>query len=192
MRVSRAVPLALALAVVPLWQAAAQFGGMPGMPGSPGMSPAPGMSPGMPGMPGGAFSAPQAPPPACQELLSNRDEVTKHGKALQAAGQKKVPPEELCKLFKVFLSVEDKMLKGLEEHSATCGVPAEVLKQVKAGHSKASQMGKQVCDVAAQGPRPAGPSLSDALGATPLVPDASTTKKGSSTFDTLSGSALSQ
>ena len=162
------------------------------MPGSPGMSPAPGMSPGMPGMPGGAFSPPQAPPPACQELLSNRDEVTKHGKALQAAGQKKVPPEELCKLFKVFLSVEDKMLKGLEEHSATCGVPAEVLKQVKAGHSKASQMGKQICDVAAQGPRPAGPSLSDALGATPLVPDASTTKKGSSTFDTLSGSALSQ
>ena len=164
------------------------------MPGSPGMSPGPGMSPspGMPGMPGGAFSAPQAPPPACQELLSNRDEVTKHGKALQAAGQKKVPPEELCKLFKVFLSVEDKMLKGLEEHSATCGVPAEVLKQVKAGHSKASQMGKQICDVAAQGPRPAGPSLSDALGATPLVPDASTTKKGSSTFDTLSGSALSQ
>src|SRR6516164_7959333 len=122
MTLSRALPLAWVLAVVPLWPAAAQFGGMPGMPGSPGMSPAPGMSPGMPGMPGGAFSAPQAPPPACQELLSNRDEVTKHGKALQAAGQKKVPPEELCKLFKVFLSVEDKMLKGLEEHSATCGV----------------------------------------------------------------------
>ena len=163
------------------------------MPGSPGMSPGPGMSPspGMPGMPGGAFSAPQAPPPACQQLLANRDEVSKHGQALQAAGQKKVPPEELCKLFKVFLSVEDKMLKGLEEHSATCGVPPEVLKQVKAGHTKASQMGKQICDVAAQGPRPAGPSLSDALGATPLVPDASTTKKGSSTFDTLTGSPLS-
>ena len=160
------------------------------MPGSPGMSPAPGMSPGMPGMPGGAFSAPQAPPPACQELLSNRDEVTKHGKALQAAGQKKVPPEELCKLFKVFLSAEDKMLKGLEEHSATCGVPAEVLKQVKAGHSKASQMGKQICDAAAQ-PRMVGPTLSDALGTTPLVPDASATKKGSSTFDTLTGSPLS-
>src|SRR5258708_21396916 len=56
----------------------------------------------------------------------------------------KVPPEEICKLFKAFLSVEDKMLKGLEEHSATCGVPPEVLKQVKAGHSKASQMSKQI------------------------------------------------
>ena len=182
MTLSRVLPLALALAVMPLWPAAAQFGDMPGMPPSPGMSP---------GMPGGAFSAPQAPPPACQQLLSNRDEVAKHGQALQAAGQKKAPPDEICKLFKTFLAVEGKMLKGLEEHSATCGVPAEVIKQVKAGHTKASQMGKQICDVAAQGPRQAGPTLSDALGTTPLVPDASTTKKGSSTFDTLTGSPLS-
>src|SRR5262249_20813500 len=144
-----------------------------------------------PATPGGAFSAPQAPPPACQQLLSARDDVNKHGQALQAAGQKKAPPDELCKLFKTFLAVETKMIKGLEEHSATCGVPTDVLKQVKAGHSKAAQMSKQICDAAAQ-PRMVGPSLSDALGTTPLVPDASTTKKGSSTFDTLSSSALSQ
>src|SRR5258708_35657223 len=100
----------------------------------------------------------------------------------------KVPPEELCKLFKAFLSSEDKMLKGLEEHSATCGVPPEVLKQVKAGHSKASQMSKQICDVPPQGPRQPGPPLSDAPGTTPPVPDPSTSKKGSATFDTLTGS----
>src|SRR5262245_6064892 len=123
MTLSRALPLALALAVMPLWPAAAQFGDMPGMPGSPGMSPSP-VCP--PDMPGGASSAPQALPPACQQLLSNRDEVAKHGQALQAAGQKKAPPDEICKLFKTFLAVETKMLKGLEEHSATCGVPAEV------------------------------------------------------------------
>src|SRR5262245_27281023 len=188
MTLSRALPWALALAVMPLGPAAAQFGDMPGMPGSPGMSPPPGMSP---GMPGGAFSAPQEPPPACQQLLSTRDDVNKHGQALQAAGQKKAPPDELCKLFKTFLAVETKMIKGLEEHSATCGVPTEVLKQVRAGHSKAAQMGKQICDAAAQ-PRMVGPTLSDALGTTPLVPDASTTKKGSSTFDTLKGSPLGQ
>jgi hypothetical protein len=182
MTLSRALPLALALAVMPLWPAAAQFGDMPGMPGSPGMSAA---------APGGAFSTPQAPPPACQALLSNRDEVNKHGQALQAAGQKKAPPDELCKLFKAYLTVETKMLKGLQQHSATCGVPAEIIKQVKEGHGKASEMGKKICDVAAQGPRQAGPTLSDALGATPLVPNASATKKGSSTFDTLTGSPLS-
>src|SRR5262249_62257408 len=100
-----ALPLALALAVMPLGPTAAQLGDMPGVPGSRGMSPSPGMPP---GMPGGAFSAPQAPPPACQQLLSNRDEVAKHGQALQAAGQKKAPPDEICKLFKTFLAVESK------------------------------------------------------------------------------------
>jgi hypothetical protein len=187
MIISRALPLVLVLAAVPLSPAAAQFGGMPGMPGSP----SPGMSPGMPGM--GFGAAPQEPPVVCQQLLANRDEAAKYGQALHAAGQKKAPPEELCKLFKAFLAAEGKMVKGLEENSTTCGVPPEVLKQVKASHGKASQVGKQVCEVAAQGPRPAGPSLSDALGTTPLVPDSSTaTKKGQGTFDTLTGSPLAR
>ena len=95
---------------------------------------------------------------------------------LQAAGEKKASPDELSKLFKAFL----------QENSATCGVPSEVLKQVKGEHGKATEVGKKVCDAAAQGPRPATPSLADALGATPTVPDASAaSKKGAPTFDTL-------
>src|SRR5262249_11903237 len=95
---------------------------------------------------------------------------------LQAAGEKKAPPEELSTLFKAFL----------QESSATCGVPSEALKQVKEGHGKAMEVGKKVCDAAAQGPRPATPSLADALGATPTAQDASAaSKKGASTFDTL-------
>jgi hypothetical protein len=47
--------------------------------------------------------------------------------------------------------------------------------------------------MAVQGARPAGPTLSDALGTTPMVPDASTaTKKPQSTFDTLTGSPLAR
>jgi hypothetical protein len=146
-----------------------------------------------PAMPGGSFSAPQEPPAACQQLLAIRDEVGKHGKALQAAGEKKVPPEELCRLFKAFLAAEGKMVKGLQENSQTCGVPQEVLKQVKEGHGKATEVGKKVCEAAAQGPRTAAPSLADALGATPTVPDASgASRKGASTFDTLSGSPLAR
>ncbi|HEY7662756.1 MAG TPA: hypothetical protein VH934_06510 [Xanthobacteraceae bacterium] len=179
----------LALAVLPLSPAAAQFGGMPGMPGSPGMPGAPGMSPGTPG----GFGAPQEPPPACKQLLSTRDEAAKYGQAIHTASQKKAPPEELCKLFKNFLAAEGKMVKGLEENSALCGVPSDILKQIKLSHSKAAQVGKQVCEAAAQGPRPSGPSLSDALGTTPMVPDASTpTKKGQGTFDTLTGSPLAR
>jgi hypothetical protein len=179
MTLSRVIPLALTLVAVPLGAASAQFGGMPGMPGSPGM----------PG--GGGFSAaPQQPPAACQQLLTLRDETQKHAMAIQAAGQrqKKPSPDEACKLFKAYLGSEAKMIKALETNAQICGVPADMIKQVKAQHGQASQTGKQICDVAARGPMQAGPSFSDALGSTPLVPDAD--KKGWGTFDTLTGNAL--
>jgi hypothetical protein len=153
------------------------------MPGAPGM-------PQSQGMPGTPFGAPQqAPPPACQQLLSYRDEAAKHGQALGAAGKRKAPPEEACKLFKAFIAAETKFVKALEDNSVTCGVPPDAIKQVRLGHSKASETAKKVCDAAAQGPRQAGPSLSDALGTTPTVPDASSAR-GQGTFDTLMGSPL--
>src|SRR5436309_3397905 len=133
MKFSRILPIALVLGLAPVSPAAAQFGGMPGMPGAPG-GPA---NPGAPGMPGSPFGAPQQPPPACQELLSFRDDVRKHGEAIQAASKKKAPPDQLCKLFKAYLAAEGKMLKALEERSGTCGVPSEAITQVKAGHGQA-------------------------------------------------------
>src|SRR5579862_9385367 len=82
--------------------AAAQFGGLPGMPNSsgfPGM-PGPGPGPGMPGMPGGPPPGPPAgPPPACQRLASLRDEAQKNGQAVQALGKRKGSAAEACKLF---------------------------------------------------------------------------------------------
>src|SRR5262249_26364581 len=155
---------------------AAQFGGMPGMPGSGGMYPG--------GGGGSPFDAPrpqQGPPPECQKLLALRDETGKHGPALSAARKRKEkpPPEQGRQLCRAFLGSEMKMIKGLEENSQTCGVPPDVIKQVKAAHEQASKVGKQVCDVAAQGPaRPAGPSLSDAIGSTPTMPDAEAKKRG--------------
>jgi hypothetical protein len=185
MSLRRALPLVLVLAASPLQPATAQFGGMPGLPGSGG--------PGSPGGMQGGFGGPppSAPPPACQQLLANRDETQKHANALRDAGQKKAPPEEACKLFKVFLASETKMIKGLEQHSSTCGVPGDVIKQLKGNHAAAEKQGKQVCDAAANAGKPTGPSLSDALGAPTLMPDASAPKRaGAGTFDTLSGNPL--
>jgi hypothetical protein len=146
----------------------------------------------MPGMPGAGFGAPQqGPPPACQQILTSRDETAKHGQALQAAGKKKASPEEICKLFKAFIAAETKFVKVLEENSTPCNVPAEAIKQVKLGHSKASETAKNICEAAARGPQPSGPSLSDALGTTPTVPDASASR-GQGTFDTLMGSPLAR
>jgi hypothetical protein len=176
MTVCRAVPLVAGFIAVMLSPASAQFGGMPGMPGSPGFG-----------------AAPSAPPPACQQLLNLRDETQKHAAAIQAANQRKAPPTEACKLFKSFLAADTKMIKAIVDNGAQCGVPPEVPVQMKAGHAKADQVAKQVCEIAAQGPRPTGPSLSDALGTTPTVPNTTTgPKTGGGPFDTLTGNALAR
>ena len=85
---------------------------------------------------------------ACQQLTSDRDEASRHGRALQAAGRRKASPHEVCELFDAFLAAETRMIKSLEELSATCGVPGEVLKAVKENHGKATQIGKQICELA--------------------------------------------
>jgi hypothetical protein len=176
MTLCRALVLVIVLASIPLNPAGAQFGGMPGMPGGPGFG-----------------APPPAPPPACQQLLVLRDEVEKGGRAIQAANQRKATAADACKLFKSFISNETKLLKGMEENSATCGVPPQAIAQAKEGHAKALQITKQVCDAASLGGRPAAPSLSDALGSTPTVPDPSTTKPGQGgMFDTLTGSPLAR
>ncbi len=178
MTVYRALLFAAILVPAP-FMAHAQFGGMPGMPGAP----------------GGGFGAPPpqaGPPPACQQLLALRDETQKHGMAIQKANERKANVQDACKLFKSYLAAETKFIKGLEDNSRTCGVPPDAIKQVKEGHAKAAQVGKQVCDAAAQGPRPAGPSLSDALGAGPVMPESSKSTTGGGAFDTLSGNVLSR
>jgi hypothetical protein len=116
MTFSRAVALVLVLAVLPVWPAAAQLEAcracrvwdVPRRRAGRAVRAAP---------------PPQQPPPACQQLLTLRDETQKHGQALQAASQKKASPEELCKLFKVFLGAETKMLKGLETRARPAASP---------------------------------------------------------------------
>jgi hypothetical protein len=181
--VYRALALLVILAAMP-YPVVAQFGGMPGMPGmgAPGAG-APGM--GAPGFVG----APAAPPPACQQLLAMRDETQKSANAIQKASDKKAGPDVACKLFKVFLATEAKMIKGIETNAQLCGVPPEMPKQMKVGHAKAQQIAKQICDAAARGPALA-PSLSEALGVTTGMPEAQAKPGGA--FDTLSGNVLSR
>ena len=164
MKVWRVLSLVAVLAAVPLHQAAAQFGGMPGMPGGGGGfgGPAPGGNPfGGPGPGGGnPFGGPQqGPPPQCQQLITLRDQVQKDAGAISSANQHHATAEQACRLFKVFLATESKMISAIETNGPTCGLPAEVATQVKQGHSKASQIAKQVCD-AARG-LPSGPYIRD-------------------------------
>jgi len=65
---------------------------------------------------------------------------------------------------------------------------------LRAGHKNTEKMQKQVCAVAQQVQQraPAGPSLSDVLGSSASIPEATGTKKGGSTFDTLNGNVLTR
>jgi hypothetical protein len=169
--------LAVAIVGTTLHHAGAQFGGMPGMPGGPGA--------------GGFGGPPSAPPAKCQALLTIRDELQKHGEAIGQANDKKSDVKIACRLFKNYLATEAKMLKMLEADGPSCGVPPSVNQQVRGSHAKAQQIGKQVCDAAARGPAPAGPTLSDALGTSPTLPD-TRDKKGAGTFETLTGNPFAR
>jgi len=142
MTVGRALVLVAMLAAPAA--AGAQVGGMP-MPGT------------MPGFGG----PPQERPAVCQQLLPLRDETQKYGMAIQKANQRRAPVQEACRLFQSYLSAEQKFMKGIEDNARTCGIPPNVLKQIKEGHAKAAQIGAQVCEAAAQSgqvPRERGPT----------------------------------
>lgn len=152
---------------------------------------------------GGSFG----PPPGQQQqqaggdddcmkkFLPLREEAEKRGKAIKAAGERRAPPDEACKLIGNFSQAELKMLKFIESNSARCGIPAEIGSQLRAGHKNTEQMQQKVCGIAQQQQQrgPAGPSFSDLLGSSAAMPEANTAKRsGGSTFDTLNGNVLAR
>ena len=128
-------------------------------------------------------------------FLPLREEAEKRGKLLKAASEHHAPPDEACKLIGNFSQAEIKMIKYVESHSAKCGIPSQIADQLKNGHKNTENMQKKVCQVAQQQQQkgPAGPSLSEVLGSSTALPEATTTtKKGGSTFDTLNGNVLTR
>jgi hypothetical protein len=126
-------------------------------------------------------------------FLPLREEAEKRGKLIKAASDRHAPPSEACKLIGNFAAAEVKMVKYVESHISKCGIPPQILDQLKNGHKGTESMQQKVCAAAEQMARgPAGPSLSDVLGSATALPEAATAKKGGGTFDTLSGNALTR
>jgi hypothetical protein len=150
---------------------------------------------------GSAFERGPAPPSqagASDECMKGfvplREEAEKRGKLIKAAGERHAPPDEACKLIGNFGQSEIKMIKYVESHAAKCGIPSQIADQLKNGHKNTESMQKKVCAVAQQAQQkgPAGPSLSEVLGSSAALPEATATKKGGSTFDTLNGNVLAR
>ncbi len=164
--------------------------------------PSPFPSAGAPPISGSAFERPPAPPSQAggppddcmKKFLPLREEAEKRGKLIKAAGERKAPPDEACKLIGNFGQAEIKMIKFVETNAARCGIPPQVAEQMKTGHKNTEGMRSKVCAAAQQVQQrgPAGPSLSEVLGSSAALPEATVTKKGGSTFDTLNGNVLTR
>jgi hypothetical protein len=152
---------------------------------------------------GAGMQRPAGPPPGAaggagekcmSEFVPLREEAEKRGKLIKAASDRHAPPDEACKLITSYGQAESKMIKYVETHSAQCGIPAQVAEQLKTGHKGTDALQKKVCNVAQQMQQrgPAGPTLSDVLGSSAQMPEATASRKGGSTFDTLNGNVLAR
>jgi len=133
-----------------------------------------------------------------KNFLPLRQEAEKRGHLLKEAGEKKVTADEACKLINNFIVAEVKMMKYVDTNAARCGIPPQISEQLKKGHIGSEGMQKRICGAAAQMKNqavagPSGPSLSEVLGSAAQLPEAAVAKKsGGTTFDTLSGNALTR
>ena len=130
----------------------------------------------------------QGEPPCMKDFAKLRDEAEKHAAAVMAAQKNKVPLPEACKLLTVFSNSQEKFLAFAKKNETTCGIPSQLIQQISLGHANVAKARTKVCQMAAQPQRPAGPSLSDALGAP--IPDARNIRTGRGTYDTLTGTPL--
>ena len=151
------------------------------------------------GMPGGAASSPmmmvpgQAPqpqtPPCMSEFIPLRTDAEKRAHAIQEGIKRKILAQELCGLFTSFSDAEGKVVKFIEVHARSCGIPEDVVTITKSNHGKTLEKRQQICSAASFGER-RGPGLGEALGMR-AVPTPETTSKGGA-FDTMSGSPLAR
>ena len=128
---------------------------------------------------------------ACiQDFGKLRDNAQKRAEAIRAASARKAQAKEACGLFVAFTDAEAKMIKFANDNTARCGIPPEIVKNLKQGHVRSSQLRVQVCQAANAPQQSAAPSLSDAL--TAPVPNAGNIKtgRGTGTYDTLTGTPL--
>jgi hypothetical protein len=83
-----------------------------------------------------------------------REQAEQGGKLIKAASDRHAPPEEACKLIGNFAQAEIRMIKYVESHATTCGIPGQVADQLKNGHKNTENMQRKVCAVALQRPPP--------------------------------------
>ena len=101
--------------------------------------------------------------------------------------------EEMCKLVTAYSAAEIKWVKFAEGNMTKCGIPKEIVTQLKTVHAKTAEGQKKLCAAGPAGGPSAVPTLSDALGTATLpTREPEKKRKPGGTLDTLTGNALGQ
>jgi hypothetical protein len=137
---------------------------------------------------GGATQQQPREPPCMTDFTVLRDDAEKKARAIRDASTRRVDAKEACRLFNALTAVEAKMVKFAVANAASCGIPQQIVDQIKGSHKNTDGMRGRVCAAAAQA-RPAAPTLGDALSTTP-IPNSSNIRRGGGTYDTLTGTPL--
>lgn len=134
---------------------------------------------------------PQQNPPCLDQFMPLRQEVDKRFEAAKAGIDRHGSAAEMCNLLTKFTQAETALLKFIQQNSATCPFPPNLLENIKASNAKSEGYRKQACTAAAAPQRrPAEPTLSDAL--TPPALNKDTTRTGGGTLDSLGGNPLAR
>ena len=146
---------------------------------------------------GGGFGGPPmgGPPSAVQQecmtqFTTLRSDVEKKGMAAKAGSEKQASREEMCKLVTAYSTAEIKWVKFSATNMAKCGIPKQIVDQLKTVHAKTAEGQKRLCAAGPAGGPAATPTLSDALGTATLPTRETEKRKSGGTLDTLTGNAL--
>jgi hypothetical protein len=142
-------------------------------------------APGMGAPPGGGRES-----PCIAEFSQLRADVEKAGKSAKAVTDHKGTREEFCKAITNLHAAQVKWVKYTAENSKHCGIPSEIIGQLKLGQTNLAKMRNNVCNGGAVAGVPATPSLSEALGTSRLPVTEEAPKKRGGTLETLTGEAI--
>jgi len=112
--------------------------------------------------------------------------------AAKAGGEKQVSREEMCKLVTAYSAAEIKWVKFAETHKTKCGIPDQIVQQLKTVHARTAEGQKKLCSAGPAGGPAAAPTLSDALGTATLPAREPEKRKPGGTLDTMTGNALAR
>ena len=124
-----------------------------------------------------------------------REDAEKKGKMIKAASDRHAPPDEACKIIGNYSAAEVKMIKYVETNSTQMRNPAAGRRPVEGRPQEHRRLLRRRSAPLAEQMKtrgPAGPSLSEVLGSATSAPEATASRKGGSTFDTLNGNVLSR